>query len=167
MASNRHLGRIIALQTLFEQDFRQALDDPHFDVAAVLERNITRYEATVEDKAFIRRLVQSVSEHQSELDEALQRLAPGWPLSTIARIDRVVLRMGLDELLRGKDVPTKVAINEAVELAKSFGNENSSKFINGVLGSAVRNSQDDAEQSPPNVNHDSPADADDHKKEVS
>lgn len=144
MASNRHLGRIIALQTLFEQDFRQQMGDDQFDLSTALKRNIFRYEATVEDKGFIKRLVLGVSEKQDELDKFLQPLAPDWPIQTIARMDRIVLRIGVYELLHEDDVPAKVAINEAVELAKSFGNENSSKFINGVLGTAVR--QKDGEQ---------------------
>jgi len=146
MASNRHLGRIIALQTLFEQDFREQLGDDQFDLEAVLERNIARYEATVEDKAFIRRLVLGVSKKQAELDKILQPLAPDWPIPTIARMDRVVLRIGVYELTFEEDMPTKVAINEAVELAKAFGNENSSKFINGVLGTAVRQKDGETEE---------------------
>lgn len=138
MASNRHLGRIIALQTLFEQDFRERADDKSFDLDAVLKRNIERYQATVDDKAFIERLVRGVSERRTELDEMLQPLAPEWPIAEIARMDRVVLRMGMYELMFEGDVPAKVAINEAVELGKTFGNEHSSKFVNGVLGSALR-----------------------------
>lgn len=138
MASNRHLGRIIALQTLFEQDFHDQMGDHGFDLDDVLQRNITRFEATVEDKAFIKQLVHGVAEHQEEIDKALQPLASDWPIPTIARMDRVVLRIGMFELLFETDVPAKVAINEAVELAKAFGNENSSKFVNGVLGTAVR-----------------------------
>lgn len=138
MASNRHLGRIIALQTLFEQDFHDSADEKRFDLDAVLERNISRYSATVDDKKFIERLVRGVSKHHQELDEALQPLAPDWPINTIARVDRVVLRIGMFELLHNPDVPSKVVINEAVELAKAFGNENSSRFVNGVLGTALR-----------------------------
>lgn len=147
MASNRHLGRIIALQTLFELDFREQLGDDQFDLDAVLARNIARYEATVEDKAFIKRLVLGVAKKQSELDGILQPLAPDWPIPTIARMDRVVLRIGIYELMFEEDMPAKVAINEAVELAKSFGNENSSKFINGVLGTAVRQKDGDSGES--------------------
>lgn len=146
MASNRHLGRIIALQTLFEQDFRQQLGDEQFDLKDVLSRNIARYEATVEDKAFIKRLVLGVTEKQEELDKLLQPLAPDWPIPTIARMDRIVLRIGVYELMFEGDVPAKVAINEAVELAKAFGNENSSKFINGVLGTAIRQKEGDSEK---------------------
>jgi transcription antitermination protein NusB len=138
MASNRHLGRIIALQTLFEQDFRANAGDKNFDLEAVLKRNITRYEATVDDTDFIEQLVRGVDKKVKELDEALQPIAPEWPIDQIARMDRVILRMGLYELTYGESVPPKVVINEAVELAKSFGSENSSKFINGVLGTALR-----------------------------
>src|SRR5262245_49688180 len=125
MASNRHLGRIIALQTLYEQDFRQAADDKTFDIDQVLKRNIERYQATVDDKDFIVNLVHGVDKHQKELDAQLQPVAPDWPIEQIARMDRVVLRMGLYELKYGQDVPPKVVINEAVELAKAFGSENS------------------------------------------
>ncbi|HSX34571.1 MAG TPA: transcription antitermination factor NusB [Candidatus Saccharimonadales bacterium] len=138
MASNRHLGRIIALQTLFEQDFRRAAGDADFDLESVLVRNIARYQATVDDKEFIERLVRGVDTHVAELDAELQPVAPEWPIDQIARMDRVVLRIGLYELKYEKDVPSKVVINEAVELAKAFGSENSSKFVNGVLGTLLR-----------------------------
>ncbi len=138
MASNRHLGRIIALQTLYEQDFRRASEDASFDLEAVLARNIARYEATVDDTAFIERLVRGVSQREAELDATLGPIAPEWPIEQIARMDRVVLRIGLYELEYEKDVPPKVVINEAVELAKAFGSENSSKFVNGVLGTVLR-----------------------------
>jgi transcription antitermination protein NusB len=141
MASNRHLGRIIALQTLYEKDFRESAEDPTFDLEAVLSRNMARYEATVDDKAFIKQLVKGVAEREDELDTILQPIAPEWPIAQIARMDRIILRMGLYELNFEKDVPSKVVINEAVELAKAFGNENSSKFINGVLGTALRKLQ--------------------------
>ena len=139
MASNRHLGRIIALQTLFEQDFRRSSNDKAFDLEAVLARNIARYEATVDDTTFIEQLVRGVSKHAEALDEALQPIAPEWPIDQIARMDRVILRIGLYELTYGGGkVPPKVVINEAVELAKGFGGENSSKFVNGVLGTLLR-----------------------------
>ena len=139
MASNRHLGRIVALQTLYEQDFRLECNDPEFDLPTVLNRNLERYSETIDDKDFIVNLVNGIVAKQAELDATLQPLAPEWPLPQIARMDRLVLRMGLYELLFEKDVPPKVAINEAVELAKAFGSENSSKFINGVLGTAYKN----------------------------
>jgi len=139
MASNRHLGRIVALQTLYEQDFRREAGDDTFDLASVLKRNIARYESTVDDVFFIEELVRGVAKYEKELDDELRPLAPEWPIEQIARMDRVVLRMGLYELTYEKDVPPKVVINEAVELAKAFGGENSSKFVNGVLGTALKN----------------------------
>ena len=138
MASNRHLGRIVALQTLYEQDFRREAGDDSFDLNEVLKRNITRYESTVDDVRFIEELVTGVAQHEAELDDELRPLAPEWPIEQIARMDRVVLRMGLYELKYEKDVPPKVVINEAVELAKAFGGDNSSKFVNGVLGTALK-----------------------------
>jgi N utilization substance protein B len=142
MASNRHLGRIIALQTLYEQDFRRGAGDKGLDVDAILARNIARYEGTVDDKGFIERLVHGIDQRAAELDATLTPIAPEWPIEQIARMDRVILRMGLYELTYEPDVPPKVVINEAVELAKAFGSENSSKFVNGVLGTALRQRDD-------------------------
>lgn len=142
MASNRHLGRIIALQTLYEEEFRLDSDDKDFDLESVLTRNIGRYEEMVDDTDFIRKLVVGVSTNTPRLDKELQPVAPEWPIDQIARIDRIVLRMGLYELEHGDDVPPKVVINEAVELAKAFGGENSSKFINGVLGTLLRQKEE-------------------------
>lgn len=143
MASNRHLGRIVALQTLYEQDFRREANDVTFVLTEVLKRNITRYESTVDDTEFIQKLVTGISEHEAELDLKLAPLAPEWPIEQIARMDRVILRIGLYELLYEHDVPPKVVINEAVELAKAFGGDNSSKFINGVLGTALKQNSDE------------------------
>lgn len=138
MASNRHLGRIVALQSLYEYEFRHTAETP-VDVDEVIERNLDRYKDDIGDTKFVTELVYGVIERQVELDETLQPLAPDWPLAQVARIDRNILRLGLYELLhKQKDVPSRVAINEAVELAKSFGSDNSSKFINGVLGTAYR-----------------------------
>lgn len=139
MASNRHLGRIVALQTLYEYEFRVGSGDEAVSVDEILDRNIERYEKAIDDKKFVDDLVKGVIKKLTSLDKQLQPIAPGWPIDQIARIDRNVLRIGLYELLyKAKSVPPKVAINEAVELAKSFGSDNSSKFINGVLGTAFR-----------------------------
>lgn len=138
MASNRHLGRIIVLQTLYEQELRIDAADADFDVTAVLERNIARYKETIEDVEFIKKLVNGVGEQAEKLDAILQPIAPDWPIDQIARMDRIVLRIGLYELENASDVPPKVVINEAVELAKAFGGDNSSKFVNGVLGTVLR-----------------------------
>jgi N utilization substance protein B len=138
MASNRHLGRIIALQTLYEEEFRRDAADPDFSLKEVLARNIERYSEMVDDVEFIEKLVDGVMHKAAELDATLQPIAPEWPIDQIARMDRIVLRIGLYELLYANDIPPKVVINEAVELAKAFGGENSSKFINGVLGTVLR-----------------------------
>jgi N utilization substance protein B len=141
MASNRHLGRIIALQTLYEQDFRRSANDQSFDLDGVLARNINRYHSMIDDTDFIERLVHGVTKNEKKLDEVLQPVAPEWPVDQIARMDRAVLHIGLYELLYQADVPPKVVINEAVELAKAFGGDNSSKFINGVLGTVLRHNE--------------------------
>lgn len=146
MASNRHLGRIIALQTLYEQEFRGDSGDTTFDLSTVLQRNVARYSDMVDDVEFIERLVAGVTKHQADLDLKLQPVAPEWPIDQIARMDRLVLRIGLYELENEDDVPPKVVINEAVELAKAFGGENSSKFVNGVLGTLLRQKNGDTEK---------------------
>ena len=149
MASNRHLGRIIALQTLYEHDFRRDANDASVDLAEILARNIARYKDMVDDTEFVERLVKGVVEQEKELDATLQPVAPEWPIDQIARMDRTVLRIGLYELQNDKAVPPKVVINEAVELAKAFGGDNSSKFVNGVLGTVLR--QQTGEPDPPKV----------------
>lgn len=146
MSANRHLGRIIALQTLYEQEFRMECKDEAFDLDEVLSRNVKRYKDMVDDRAFIEELVTGVNKTYKALDALLQPVAPEWPISQIARMDRLILRMGVYELLYGKNVPPKVVINEAVELAKAFGGENSSKFVNGVLGTVLRNKTEAAEK---------------------
>ncbi|MEO8785348.1 MAG: transcription antitermination factor NusB [Candidatus Saccharimonadales bacterium] len=148
MASNRHLGRIVALQTLYEQEFRLSCGDKLFDLDQVLDRNISRYRDTIDDRSFIVKLVKGVTKEQDELDAVLQPIAPEWPIDQIARMDRLVLRIGLYELLHEPAVPPKVVINEAVELSKAFGGDNSSKFINGVLGTVLRNQQPEVADKP-------------------
>ena len=140
MASNRHLGRIIVLQSLYEYEFRTKAGDATTDIDLIVAKNIEPYEKALGDTEFVYNLAHAIVDSASELDEELKPLAPEWPIESIAAIDRNVLRIGLYELSKGNDkVPPKVAINEAVELAKAFGSENSSKFINGVLGTAYRN----------------------------
>lgn len=139
MASNRHLGRIIALQTLYEYDFRERLGDETAKIDEILARNLKRYEDRIDDKEFVRQLVIGVNKAGRQLDAIIAPVAPDWPLNQIAIVDRDVLRMAVFELseFNGK-IPPKVAINEAIELAKSFGAENSSRFVNGVLGTIWR-----------------------------
>ncbi|MBC7943019.1 transcription antitermination factor NusB [Candidatus Saccharibacteria bacterium] len=139
MASNRHLGRIVALQTLYEYEFRIQSQDASVNVDEILTRNLERYETAIDDKAFVDALVKGVLKTQADIDTKIAPIAPDWPIDQIARVDRNILRIGVYELLYQADiVPPKVAINEAVELAKAFGSDNSSKFVNGVLGTAYR-----------------------------
>lgn len=157
MASNRHLGRIIALQTLYECEFREQCEDNSADLKEILARNIARYEDTVDDTAFITNLVVNVHAQRPKLDALIQPIAPEWPIDQIARVDRTILRMSLYELTESqKTVPPKVAINEAVELAKAFGSDNSSKFVNGVLGTAYRTLIEDKPENNLEEEHEGP-----------
>lgn len=140
MASNRHLGRIVAMQTLYEEDFHQNAGLKS-SVPAILKRNLGEFSDSIDDKAFVKDLVDGARQHQSEIDGMIGPVAPEWPVEQIAKIDKIILRIGIYELMIKRDVPPKVAINEAVELAKAFGGENSSKFVNGVLGTIYRQSE--------------------------
>ena len=139
MASNRHLGRVIVLQSLYEYECRTLSKDPEVDLDTIIAKNIEPYEGTLGDTEFVYELTHKVVENFDTLDTALAPMAPEWPISAISAIDRNVLRMGLYELSECQDtVPPKVAINEAVELAKAFGSDSSSRFVNGVLGTAFK-----------------------------
>jgi N utilization substance protein B len=139
MASNRHLGRVIVLQSLYEYELRTLAHDPEVDLDVIIAKNIEPYEKALGDTEFVYNLAHKVVDNFDVLDKTLQPIAPEWPIDTISAIDRNVLRMGLYELSECQDtIPPKVAINEAVELAKAFGSESSSRFINGVLGTAYR-----------------------------
>ncbi len=135
--ANRHLSRSVALQTLFEWDFRGCDDSTIKDT---ISRIAFEFAPGMGDNHFIEELTQNVIAKKADLDKIIEKAAPDWPLDKISIIDRNILRMGLFELLFAdrKEVPAKVAINEAIELAKSFGGENSGKFINGVLGSVYK-----------------------------
>lgn len=132
--SNRHLARTVVLQTLFQWDF---LDKPG-ELWPLVQKNLDEMAPGLEDDGFAERLTLGVSKHIDEIDAMVQRLAPEWPLDQVTGIDRNVLRLGVYELKFGKEIPPKVAINEAIELAKTFGSDSSSKFINGVLGSLYK-----------------------------
>ncbi|MBQ8985468.1 transcription antitermination factor NusB [Candidatus Saccharibacteria bacterium] len=139
MASNRHLGRVIVLQSLYEYECRTLAKDPEVDLNVIIAKNIEPYEGTLGDTEFVYELTQKVVENIKTLDAALAPMAPEWPISAISAIDRNVLRIGLYELSECQNtVPPKVAINEAVELAKAFGSDSSSRFVNGVLGTAFK-----------------------------
>jgi len=143
MASNRHLCRIIALQSLYEYDFRNSLNLKELDkdIEEILERNIAVYKDVVDEAEFIKDLAEGTLKNENKIDAMIVPAAPEWPIDQIAKMDKAILRMSIYELLIKKDVPPKVAINEAVELAKEFGGDNSSKFVNGVLGTIFRQSE--------------------------
>jgi transcription antitermination protein NusB len=133
--ANRRLSRSIVLQTLFEWD--SAETTPKIpELNKRLEANAKEFGAKKEDRPFMKQLLQNVIAKKKEIDTVIEKAAPEWPLDKIAVVDRNVLRVGLAELLYAdkKEVPAKVAINEAIELAKSFGSDTSGKFVNGVLG---------------------------------
>ena len=134
--ANRHLSRSIALQTLFEWDFNACASD----IPTVLARNEAEFGPGLDDSTFIASLVDLVIKKKSIIDEIIEKAAPEWPIDKINVIDRNILRLGLAELLFGDrtQVPPKVAINESIELAKSFGGETSGRFVNGVLGAVYK-----------------------------
>jgi len=135
--SSRHLSRSIAMQSLYEWDFYGQKKE---ELKNIVERNIKEFGPGLESVDFIWQLVNGVASHLSELNKIIEKAAPEWPLEQITIVDRNVLRIGLFELLHEDqdEVPPKVAINEAIELAKSFGGESSGKFINGVLGTIYK-----------------------------
>ncbi len=135
--ANRHLSRSIVLQTLFEWDFNGLKE---VDLQNIVKRNLAEFAPGLEDDVFVFDLLNGVLQKRSILDEIISKAAPDWPLDKISVVDRNILRIGLFELLFGdrKNVPPKVAINESIELAKTFGGDNSSKFVNGVLGSVYK-----------------------------
>lgn len=138
--ANRHLSRSIVLQTLFEWD--EAMHDSRLkiDEREALARNIEEFAPGSNDQAFMSKLMRGVIEKRRDIDDIISKAAPEWPIERIAPIDRNILRIGLYELLFSdrNEVPAKVAINEAIELAKNFGGENSGRFINGVLGAVYK-----------------------------
>jgi N utilization substance protein B len=145
--ANRHLARSIVLQSLYEWDFKKSKD---LDSGNLLERNIAEFGSGLDEIDFMRNLSKGISEHRLQIDEIIKKSAPEWPIEQITIVDRNVLRMGIYELLFGdkKEVPPKVAINEAIELAKSYGGESSGRFVNGVLGTIYREIEKTKENKP-------------------
>ena len=135
--ANRHLSRSVVLQTLFEWDFRNLAEAP---ARETLTRNIAEFAPAAGDSSFMDELLVGTMGRKTDLDMVIEKAAPEWPIARIALVDRNVLRLGLFELLFAdrEKVPAKVAINEAIELAKSFGGENSGRFVNGVLGAVYK-----------------------------
>jgi N utilization substance protein B len=142
--ANRHLSRSIVLQTLFEWDFmpmgRKGNGWTDEEIKEALNRNLNEFAPGLEDDVFVSSLLVEILKKQKVVDEIIEKAAPDWPIDKISVVDRNILRIGLTELLFGDrtQVPPKVAINEAIELAKTFGGENSGKFVNGVLGAVYK-----------------------------
>ncbi len=135
--ANRHLSRSIVLQSLYEWDFGRKSQEDAFDI---FKRNAEEFAPGMGDFSFMDKLLKGVLGKQKELDDIIVKAAPDWPLEKISPIDRNILRLGLYELLFAdrKEVPAKVAINEAIELAKNYGGDTSSRFVNGVLGAVYK-----------------------------
>lgn len=134
--ATRHLARTIVLQSFYEWDFyKQKTDLIH-----IVERNLAEFGPGIDEPDFVWRMVKGIVENLEELNGIITKFAPEWPLEQIAIIDRNILRVGLYELLHAdkNEIPPKVAINEAIELAKNYGGQNSSRFINGVLGAVFK-----------------------------
>ncbi len=139
--ANRHLSRSVVLQSLFEWDFRGCHEDAvKCDVKTIISRNAKEFAPGMGDVSFVEDLIANVLAKKPDLDRIIEKAAPDWPIDKVSFVDRNVLRMGLYELLFAdrEEVPAKVAINEAIELAKTFGGDNSGKFVNGVLGSVYK-----------------------------
>ncbi len=143
--ASRHLSRSIAMQSLYEWDFSGRKSDI---LEKIIERNIKEFGPGLEDPGFVWQLVTGVVKHLPQIDKIIEKAAPEWPINQITIVDRNVLRIGLYELLYAnkEEVPPKVAINEAIELAKTFGGESSGKFINGVLGTIYKNLEPSAQK---------------------
>lgn len=138
--STRHIARTLALQTLFEFDMKGELGATTDQVEAVISRNLEEYGEGIKDSTFTKNIVSNTLSRRITLDDIIVRAAPDWPLEKIGVVDRNILRIGLSELLFGDraQVPPKVAIDEAIELAKTFGGETSGRFVNGVLGAIYK-----------------------------
>jgi N utilization substance protein B len=132
--ANRHLARTIVLQSLFVWDF----NNHQGNIADILKSNQKEFAPDFDDQGFALSLIEKVISNQKAIDKLIGKFAPDWPLDQITLIDRNVLRIGIHELKFDHDIPPKVAINEAIELAKAFGGDASGKFVNGVLGSIYK-----------------------------
>lgn len=134
--SNRHLARTIAMQTLFTWDFNGKNDK---EIDKIIAHNFENFAPNFDDNGFVTAKVKSVLDNLKKINSLITKYATEWPLDQITIVDRNILRIGTYELLMEDDIPPKVAINEAIEIAKTFGGESSGKFINGVLGAMYKN----------------------------
>ncbi len=149
---NRHLARTLAMQTLYEWDFQ-----PEHSIQEMLASNLQSSQHAEGDASFVSELVQGTVDHKDEIDGLIQKHAPEWPLDQISVVDKSILRLAIYEILYSKEVPAKVSINEAVELGKTFGGDNTSKFVNGVLGTVYRDTDRFKADEAAGITSDSPA----------
>jgi transcription antitermination protein NusB len=135
--ANRHLSRSIAMQCLYEWDFKKKSGK---EVDGIIKKNIKEFGPGMDDTGFVESLVKNTIANREKIDPLIEKCAPEWPLEQVTIVDRNILRLGIYELLYGnyEEVPPKVAINESIELAKSFGGSSSGRFVNGVLGTIYR-----------------------------
>lgn len=135
--ANRHLQRSVVMQSLFEWDFQGCHDE---NALAILRKNLAAFAPGLEEVDFARALMENVLGHRKTIDELIEKCAPEWPIEQVTVVDRNILRLGIGELMFGNydEVPPKVAINEAIELGKSFGSDSTARFVNGVLGTIYR-----------------------------
>jgi len=136
--SNRHLARTIAMQSLYQWDFNRSKNE---NIDELIQHNLQEFAPDFDDENFSHNLVTGVQKEINNIDKLITKYAPEWPIDQITMVDRNVLRIGVYELKFDKDIPPKVAINEAIELAKTFGGESSGKFVNGVLGAIYKDIQ--------------------------
>jgi transcription antitermination protein NusB len=135
--SNRHLSRTIAMQTLYQWDFsgqQQSTDQ----LSQILNSNVAEFAPGFNDEGFAEHLVSGVLQNKDDIDNLIKKYATEWPLEQITTVDRNILRIGIYELKYDPEIPSKVAINEAIEVAKTYGGESSGKFVNGVLGAIYK-----------------------------
>jgi len=133
--SNRHLARTIIMQTLFLWDFNGQKDK---DLNKIIRENFLNFAPSFDDNGFVEKTIKGILKNIKEIDKNIVKYATDWPLDQITTVDRNILRIGIYELILADDIPPKVAINEAIEIAKAFGGESSGKFINGILGAIYK-----------------------------
>lgn len=137
--SNRHLSRTIAMQSLYIWDFNNL---PDTDMDAIVDLTLEELAPGLADGAFARQTAKGVLEHRAEIDDYIGKYAPDWPIEQMTYVDRNTMRIGLYEMLHNDDIPERVAINEAIEIAKAYGGDSSGKFVNGVLGAIYKDMQE-------------------------
>ena len=128
MAGARRKARTLAFQALYE------IDSTGHKPKEAISYLLADARISAENVKFARELVNGVVQNREKIDENIQRFAPAWPIEQISAVDKNILRLAIFEILIDNKVPLKVAINEAVELAKVFGSDSSARFVNGVLG---------------------------------